>query len=700
MKRPLLIFMLLFITLVYADHAGLLWVSLAVYLLVGLTLAIPARALLAIVCLALLLIMWPNAKVPAPNASGYLTRPSQFEGTYRVGSFLLKAEELAPYTGQKVTVKAEDQAPGGARNPGSFDYRRYLRSKGILAISKEVELVSAADGLFTGIIRWRGVLLDTWWQLLEGTFGVRRGAALYALLTGDTGGFDSADLRTMRASQLGHLFAVSGLHVGIAFSLARRASLENRIPGTVLTLGVLGFYYLLVGHSLSFLRAVGLVLVAELCFYGKRPFDLLSALALVAFPFVIFRPSTVDQVAFQYSFGAVLIIGLLQRYVRKKRVQTVAVGVGLLLTTLMIGSYHFRGYSPAGYLMNPLLLPLLPLIMVLLWCFLLIGNMVPLLVTWLDTLVGYMWWVIRIGDNGYHFLVAPPPQGVLVALFVLLFLAMGLEAGSLPPVRRVLLLLCLLPVLGAGRTQEAEIIFFDVGHGDAQLIKTAAGESILIDAGSARSYTDLGDLLLFQGIDCLDHLILSHPHEDHYGGLGRLVARGIDVKRVYLSEQTLYNRRALMGLLATAPQAIRVVGSDDGIAAEGVTIRFLQAQGEEEPNAASLLTEVTIGDFRFLGTGDAERQTELALVDQITSGVDLLKVAHHGSKTSSSATFLERVQPKIAVISASGRYGLPDSSVRDRLDYFGVTTRVTANSGAVVLRIFEEGYVLDEVGVD
>jgi competence protein ComEC len=155
-----------------------------------------------------------------------------------------------------------------------------------------------------------------------------------------------------------------------------------------------------------------------------------------------------------------------------------------------------------------------------------------------------------------------------------------------------------------------------------------------------------------------------------------------------------------MRLLATAPRSIHVVEGGERTQGDDLRLEFLQAEGNDEPNASSLMTVVEIGGFRFLSTGDAERATEFALIDELPRGVDLLKVPHHGSKTSSSATFLEGVQPVVAVVSASGRYGLPDPTVRRRLDHFTELTLVTGESGAVVVRIFDDTFTLEDAGVD
>ena len=232
----------------------------------------------------------------------------------------------------------------------------------------------------------------------------------------------------------------------------------------------------------------------------------------------------------------------------------------------------------------------------------------------------------------------------------------------------------------------ARVHFLDVGQGDSILIEVG-GQTMLIDAAEADQAENINAYLEAQGIQKLDYVLGTHPHADHIGGL-KSVIEHFEVGQIYLPK-VAHTTSTYQGLL----KAIQNKGQKVHTAKAGVTVcqgegykaEILSPQQEtyEDVNNASIVLKLTVGDTAFLFTGDAEASVEKEL-DNVRA--DVLKVGHHGSRTSSSVTFLQRVQPKIAVISC-GRdndYGHPHEETMQALADAGATVYRTDRNGTIV----------------
>lgn len=280
----------------------------------------------------------------------------------------------------------------------------------------------------------------------------------------------------------------------------------------------------------------------------------------------------------------------------------------------------------------------------------------------------------------------------------------GPSPGSAPPQEQV-------PVVNfedagdapdVAETPEPEGIltahFIDVGQGDACLVELPGGGTILIDGGGRAATDTLLQYLQAQSIDRIDHLIATHPHEDHIGGLIGVVAE-LEIGKVYMP-RVVHTTKTFEELLETIKEkGLKITAARTGVeieAGDGVEAVFVAPCREdyEDLNDHSAVLKLRFGQASFLFTGDAERQSEM---DMLNSGTDLmaqiLKVGHHGSSTSTSHEFLEAVNPEVAVISAGkdNSYGHPHEEVVDRLASFGVEILRTDLMGDIVVTADAQG---------
>ena len=245
--------------------------------------------------------------------------------------------------------------------------------------------------------------------------------------------------------------------------------------------------------------------------------------------------------------------------------------------------------------------------------------------------------------------------------------------------------------------------FIDVGQGDATLLK-GPDFTILIDAGR-HDRNDVVPYLYEQNVQEIDLLIGTHPHADHIGQFPQ-VLENFSVNEVWMSGDTHTTRtfeKALDAILETDANYQEPKANDEFIFG-ALEIKVIHPKvNRGNLNNGSIVFRAVYQDVTFLFTGDAEREAELEIVErehELES--DVLKIGHHGSRTSTSDMFLEKVSPKIAVYSAAknNSYGHPHSETIDRLNDFSVVVYGTDISGSVVLSTDGESFFIDQKQYD
>lgn len=238
---------------------------------------------------------------------------------------------------------------------------------------------------------------------------------------------------------------------------------------------------------------------------------------------------------------------------------------------------------------------------------------------------------------------------------------------------------------------EIAVSFIDVGQGDCELI-TADGCNILIDCGDVDRIDSTAGFLRYSGVERLDLVIVTHPHDDHYGAMYKIL-RDFDVGEVIMPELETDGRsyQKLRGEAEKRDIPIRYAAAGESFRFGDMYLDILAPifLDYDDENNFSIVARLVYGETSFLFTGDLERDGELDLIDEGAAlKADVLKVGHHGSSGSSSDEFLRAVNPKIAVFEA-GRvnyYGHPRGEVLERLAAVDCAEAYsTANNGNIVI---------------
>ncbi|MCR4944335.1 MAG: MBL fold metallo-hydrolase [Clostridium sp.] len=237
--------------------------------------------------------------------------------------------------------------------------------------------------------------------------------------------------------------------------------------------------------------------------------------------------------------------------------------------------------------------------------------------------------------------------------------------------------------------EELKVHFIDVGQGDCILLQQ--GEfNMLIDGGDNKSEELIKNYLEKQKIKKLDYVVVTHVHEDHIGSLDYVI-NYFNIGKVYFPRQTTINKDFQKVLDACSDKNLYInspkVGEEFKFGKASCTILSPSKENYEDINDSSIVIKVVLGHTSFLLTGDAGKEAEEEMVsNNLDLKADVLKIGHHGSKSGTTDKFLEKVNPKYAVISVEKNddYSLPSESVMKRLKENDIAVYRTDESGSIV----------------
>jgi beta-lactamase superfamily II metal-dependent hydrolase len=233
--------------------------------------------------------------------------------------------------------------------------------------------------------------------------------------------------------------------------------------------------------------------------------------------------------------------------------------------------------------------------------------------------------------------------------------------------------------------------FIDVGQADCMLITTLDDKTMLIDAGNNADGDDVVNYIKKQGIDTIDVLIGTHPHEDHIGGMDDVI-KNFNIGKFYMPRaanntktfEDVLDAAQEKGLKITAGKAGMNIGLSDSVNAE---ILAPNSETYKDLNNYSIVVKLTYKQDSFLFMGDAEKQSENEILDKgYDISTDVLKIGHHGSSTSTSENFLKAVSPNDTVICVGkgNDYGHPHKETMKLLKDYGLTVYRTDECGTII----------------
>ncbi|HHY80402.1 MAG TPA: MBL fold metallo-hydrolase [Thermoanaerobacter sp.] len=240
-------------------------------------------------------------------------------------------------------------------------------------------------------------------------------------------------------------------------------------------------------------------------------------------------------------------------------------------------------------------------------------------------------------------------------------------------------------------TDSLTINYIDVGQGDSIFIQTPSGKTMLIDAGTPEMGSEVENYIKSRGINKIDILIGTHPHNDHIGGIVEVI-KTFKIGKFYMPKVTTTTRTFEEVLKAAKSKGLSINVAKAGVVidlGDGIIAKMLAPNSShyEDLNNYSAVVKITYGNTSFLFTGDAGEQSEKEMLSEgYNLKADVLKIGHHGSSSASTWAFLKAVHPKYAVISCGkyNDYGHPHKETMKKLRSLGIIVYRTDECGTVI----------------
>ena len=565
--------------------------------------------------------------------------------------------------GDKIKVIGELKEPKNQKTKNLFNYKKYLYRQNIFYTITpiKIEILSKNKNIYYYLK-----------QKIINRFN--KNAYLNTFIIGDKNYIDSNIKKSYQENGISHLFAISGMHITLLVSIIDKILLRLKIKEYTrfkITIFILIIYLLLVGLSPSILRGVlfyFLFKLNNLYYFYIKPVNLFIIIFSIS---LLINPNYIYDVGFQYSYLISLSLICLSKELKSSNyfISLLKVSIISFIVSIPITLYNFNQINIMSIFYN---LIFVPLISIIIFPFTLIVFIIKplepiynLLILVLENLSLYLSKIL-FGKLVFYKLS--------YIIYLIYFLLILLYIFRFKKEYIILLFIFLIihyfyPCI----KNETYINFIDVGQGDSILIHKD-NKSILIDTGG--SLTNKGNisnntiipLLKSYGINKIEYLILTHGDYDHMGEAINLVDN-FKVEKVIFNCGP-YNDLEQELIKVLDKKKIKYYSCIKELNIDNNKLYFLQIKEYDNENDNSNVIYTELNGYKFMFMGDAGIEKEKDILEKYNiSNIDVLKVGHHGSNTSSSKIFIDEINPKYSIISVgkNNRYGHPNKEALDNL---------------------------------
>ncbi len=565
--------------------------------------------------------------------------------------------------------------------PNTFNYKKYLEYQKIYHTftASKIEILKSKIGLFNTIKN----------KIDERLKSLGNNSYLRAFIIGDKSLIEEEEYKKIMENGVGHLFALSGMHLSFVYLFFKKLFSKVKYQN-VLIYSFLFLYLFITGFSVSFFRAILFLILMDLNCKMHLNISSYKILLLTAFFLLLYNPFYLYNVGFWYTF--VVTFSLLYTGKELKGHSKIGQVFGVSLVTFLFSMpislfirYEINLFS---ILCNIILVPF---ISAFVFPFAILTFLFPIFLPIFRWAISILEFLNTFFQKFSLFIIFGKIHFIDLFVFYL-FLLIGFKTRN----RNVLVLFFLFLIFLYNKNifeSDYQVYFLDVNQGDSTLfVAPHMKEAILIDTGGLVSFNQKPTMSIGENITTflksirvrkIDLLIITHGDYDHIG-YASLIGKSIPFKNVMLNEGDRTKEEQELS------KKYPIVKEYNSKYFDFETI-FLKVYSSENDN--SILTKIKIYDKTFLLMGDASSTVENDFLLKDHQKVDFLKVAHHGSKTSSFYTFLKTIQPKYAIIS-SGRNNLyhhPAQETIERLKKLKITYYNTQDDGTIIVRLNKKG---------
>ncbi|MFO3715821.1 DNA internalization-related competence protein ComEC/Rec2 [Anaerococcus cruorum] len=588
--------------------------------------------------------------------------------------------------GQKYLIDGEITLANKNTNPNLFNYRNYLISKSIGSNIK-IKRIYKEGRSSSILLNLRDKFYNYIHSIFENNLNKNSANFVISVVLGENL-IQNEDIKDLG---LAHILAVSGLHIdlliGFILYVFSKINLNYRY-GYMSALTLAFLYGALIGFPYSIIRVLIINLIGFLAFLYQYPEDKIKSLLIAALVILIYNPFAVLNAGFVLSFvatsGVYLVYPKLRKYLNKDLLaDNIGFTTAIQATLLPFTAYYYGKINFISILANFLIVPVFTLAMYIIFAIIIFYPILSFIMTPFFVIINYLlesMLNLTLILNSFKFLnIEFIHQSILISIYLyfLILVIVYIKKSNKKLIKNFYIVNIVVIMLSLGYEKlnpETSFSMIDIGQGDTFLINDR-GDYYLIDVGGPKfDNYDSGEKILVPylksiGVRDIKAVFISHEDRDHSGNM-EILNKNFNIKNVITSQNNI-------GSLAKYQP--KIIKKNDKIKLKNGYIACVFDGTKGEENAESMGLLINIEGIKILTLGDLPKEYE----DTLDIKADILKVSHHGSKTSTSKDFVGKVRPKAALISAgrNNRYGHPTKEVLENLD--GIKIYNTQTDGMV-----------------
>ena len=612
-------------------------------------------------------------------------------------NYYLKTEKEKNYfqkqliLGMEVELIGEIKEPNVNTNFGLFNYKNYLKSKKIF-YTFTVENIKVLNENVSFLYKIKNTIINRIENLQNKEY-------LYAFIMGDSSHIEESVRESYQTNGISHLLALSGMHVTLLFSTILKAL--NKIKKTKLNFLMvcilLGFYLFLTGAPPSLVRATLLFVILNISKIGNIKIKTSYALSLIFCLLMMYNKYYIYNMGFLLSFTVCFYLTLFNIKGRNYFESLLLTSIVAFIAGTPIIISNYNTINILSVLLNLLFVPLVTFFVFPLSIIYILTNTFGFLLNFFINILELL--SVVLSKVSVTFILKDIGAFIIIYIIIGIFVLKKIKQKKY----RYLLLYLLLFMFHSNLFSiYPEVTFLDVGQGDSYLIELPYNKgNILIDTGGVISYKEewakrkspysigLDTIIPYlkkRGIKKLNYLILTHGDHDHMGEAINLV-NNFKVEKVIFNNDT-FNDLELNLVKILKEKNIKYYKNMKSISLDKNKLHFLNNELYDNENDNSNVIYTELNNHKFLFMGDAGVEVEKNIIEKYNlQNIDVLKVGHHGSKTSSGKKFINEINPEYGVISVgkNNRYGHPNDGVLENLEDSNIYR--TDQDGSIMFKV-------------
>ena len=582
--------------------------------------------------------------------------------------------------GDIISVKGVFKTPPNNTVFNLYNYRKYLLSKKIYLISSNpnIKLISKNNNMFYKIKN----------NMLKHINNYKSKSYLKTFIMGDTSDVESGVLENYRSLGISHLLAISGMHMSVFLFILNFIFKKSKFKNIIIFIFLL-FLLFITNYPESLIRCNLFIILKYINSKLKINYSNIEILIFVFSLLIMYNPFLIYSISFIFSIVITFFILISNNLYKDKSylLKLIIISLICFLSSIPIISYSFFKVSFISPIINIIFIPIISIIIFPLG---LLSFILPFLDNLYYVITSGMESVINILSNikCFTFVISKPSIVIIFTYYILLFISIKVNKKYII----LFIIILLFNINSKYFISNPRLLFLDVGQGDSTLIIYPKGRVVMIDTGgiyNSNYSIVLNKTIIYLnsiGINSIEKMIITHGDFDHCG-------ESITLVNNFKIEKVIFNCGSLNDLekeliKVLDKKKIKYYSCIKELNIDNNKLYFLQTKEYDDENDNSNVIYTELDGYKFMFMGDASITTEKEILNKYNlPDIDVLKVGHHGSKTSSGKEFIDKVNPNYSIISVgeNNRYGHPNKEALNNLKDSKIYR--TDEDGSIIFKI-------------